>query len=153
MDQVLSDSLFPAQDEPVEVEEEEKVTTKKNKKDPLATQVWRLYTKAKDNLPNGSRMENLTWRMMAMTLNHKKKKEDGEKVTTPPAADDTTGLLSSSAPPYTMDYNHNSNNQTNVLVAGSMRAFLPTENNLPKYTVSFLSFAFISANSIALSSL
>ncbi|ORE02811.1 hypothetical protein BCV72DRAFT_244893 [Rhizopus microsporus var. microsporus] len=132
MDQVLSDSLFPAQDEPAEIEEEEKVTTK-NKKDPLATQVWRLYTKAKDNLPNGSRMENLTWRMMAMTLNHKKKKEDEEKVTTPPAADDTTGLLSSSAPPYTMDYNNN-NNQNNVLVAGSMRAFHPTEHNLPKYT-------------------
>lgn len=47
-----------------------------SKKDPLATSVWRLYTKAKDTLPNGSRLENLTWRMMAMTL---KKKEAAEK--------------------------------------------------------------------------
>ncbi|KAI9266633.1 hypothetical protein BDA99DRAFT_27755 [Phascolomyces articulosus] len=45
-----------------------------SKQDPLATQVWRLYTKAKDTLPNASRMENLTWRMMAMTLNKNKSK-------------------------------------------------------------------------------
>lgn len=42
------------------------------KEDPLAAQVWRLYARTKSNLPNGERMENLTWRMMAMTL---KKKE------------------------------------------------------------------------------
>jgi GATA-binding protein len=38
------------------------------KKDPLATQVWKLYSKQKNVLPNADRMENLTWRMMAMTL-------------------------------------------------------------------------------------
>lgn len=38
------------------------------KKDPLATQVWRLYSKQKNVLPNAERMENLTWRMMSMTL-------------------------------------------------------------------------------------
>lgn len=38
------------------------------KKDPLATQVWKLYSKQKNVLPNAERMENLTWRMMAMTL-------------------------------------------------------------------------------------
>ncbi|OCF36733.1 hypothetical protein I316_01329 [Kwoniella heveanensis BCC8398] len=44
------------------------------KKDPLATQVWKAYAKARDVLPNGQRMENLTWRMMHLTL--KKKEED-----------------------------------------------------------------------------
>jgi GATA-binding protein, other eukaryote len=38
------------------------------KKDPLATQIWRLYSKTKAQLPNAERMENLTWRMMSMNL-------------------------------------------------------------------------------------
>ncbi|TGZ82428.1 hypothetical protein EX30DRAFT_305150 [Ascodesmis nigricans] len=38
------------------------------KKDPLATQVWKLYSKQRGSLPHAERMENLTWRMMAMTL-------------------------------------------------------------------------------------
>lgn len=45
------------------------------RKDPLAAQVWKAYAKAKNQLPNGPRMENLTWRMMHMTL----KKSDGTK--------------------------------------------------------------------------
>ena len=38
------------------------------KKDPLGTQIWKLYSKTKSRLPNQERMENLTWRMMAMNL-------------------------------------------------------------------------------------
>ncbi|KAI0266754.1 hypothetical protein BC834DRAFT_969276 [Gloeopeniophorella convolvens] len=44
------------------------------KEDPLATQVWKMYARTKANLPHAQRMENLTWRMMALAL--KKKKED-----------------------------------------------------------------------------
>ncbi|KAJ3541343.1 hypothetical protein NM688_g6098 [Phlebia brevispora] len=47
------------------------------REDPLATQVWKMYAKTKATLPHGQRMENLTWRMMALAL--KKKKEDEEK--------------------------------------------------------------------------
>lgn len=47
------------------------------KEDPLATQVWRMYTRTKANLPHAHRMENLTWRMMALAL--KKKKDDETK--------------------------------------------------------------------------
>ncbi|KAF9461277.1 hypothetical protein BDZ94DRAFT_1221591 [Collybia nuda] len=46
------------------------------KEDPLATQVWKMYTRTKATLPHAQRMENLTWRMMALAL--KKKKEDEE---------------------------------------------------------------------------
>ncbi|KAF0391989.1 nitrogen regulatory protein areA [Gigaspora margarita] len=35
-----------------------------SKKDPLGTSNWRLYTKAKDALQNGRRLENISWRMM-----------------------------------------------------------------------------------------
>ncbi|ODQ56253.1 hypothetical protein SAICODRAFT_4441 [Saitoella complicata NRRL Y-17804] len=46
------------------------------KEDPLAAQVWRMYAKAKTALPNSARMENLTWRMMAMNLRKKKEAEE-----------------------------------------------------------------------------
>ena len=38
------------------------------KEDPLATQIWRMYAKQRDQLPNAARMENLTWRLMSLTL-------------------------------------------------------------------------------------
>jgi Fungal protein of unknown function (DUF1752) len=47
------------------------------KDDPLATKVWKMYTRTKANLPHAQRMENLTWRMMALAL--KKKKDDETK--------------------------------------------------------------------------
>lgn len=59
---VLRDSYFPKVGDEVETPEE------MQKKDPLATQVWKLYSKAKTQLPNAERMENLTWRMMAMNM-------------------------------------------------------------------------------------
>lgn len=46
------------------------------REDPLATQIWKMYTRTKATLPHAQRMENLTWRMMALAL--KKRKEDDE---------------------------------------------------------------------------
>lgn len=46
------------------------------KEDPLATQVWKLYTRTKVSLPHAQRMENLTWRMMALALRKKKEEEE-----------------------------------------------------------------------------
>ncbi|KAK9373035.1 uncharacterized protein V1513DRAFT_433210 [Lipomyces chichibuensis] len=45
------------------------------KDDPLATKIWRLYSKAKSSLPNQERMENLTWRMMAMSLRKRERQQ------------------------------------------------------------------------------
>ncbi|SCZ88686.1 BZ3500_MvSof-1268-A1-R1_Chr2-1g04571 [Microbotryum saponariae] len=45
-----------------------------SRKDPIAAQVWRMFNKAKNTLPNGARMENLTWRLMSMTL--KKRRQE-----------------------------------------------------------------------------
>lgn len=45
------------------------------RKDPLAAQIWRLYTRTKAQLPNQERMENLTWRMMAMSLKRKEREQ------------------------------------------------------------------------------
>jgi hypothetical protein len=78
MEHLLSESLFPSKrpsKKNLHVQDSDTtVIDSKNesKKDPLSSQIWRLYTKAKDNLPNGSRLENMTWRMMAMTLNKRR---------------------------------------------------------------------------------
>ncbi|KAK6533240.1 hypothetical protein TWF694_002196 [Orbilia ellipsospora] len=44
------------------------------KQDPLATQIWKLYSRTKVGLPNQERMENLTWRMMSMTLKRERRR-------------------------------------------------------------------------------
>ncbi|KAI9342298.1 hypothetical protein BDR26DRAFT_282969 [Obelidium mucronatum] len=44
--------------------------------DPAATEgIWRLCTKAKSALPSGDRLENLSWRLLHMSLRKKKEKE------------------------------------------------------------------------------
>ncbi|KAG8703618.1 hypothetical protein FRC11_010581 [Ceratobasidium sp. 423] len=45
---------------------------------PLAAQVWKMYAKTKASLPHQQRMENLTWRMMAMALKKKQLSEREE---------------------------------------------------------------------------
>ncbi|KAF3490781.1 GATA transcriptional activator AreA [Arthroderma uncinatum] len=48
------------------------------KNDPLATQIWKLYSRTKTQLPNQERMENLTWRMMAVSLRKEKEREQAQ---------------------------------------------------------------------------
>ncbi|KAL4770801.1 nitrogen regulatory protein area [Aspergillus nidulans var. acristatus] len=65
-DNLLQDSLFPEwkANSPRGVDSPDEM----QKKDPLATQIWKLYSRTKAQLPNQERMENLTWRMMALSL-------------------------------------------------------------------------------------
>lgn len=53
-------------------------TEEMQKKDPLATQIWKMYSRTKSQLPNQQRMENLTWRMMHVSL--RKEREEKEKM-------------------------------------------------------------------------
>lgn len=64
-------------------------------KDPLATHLWRLYAKAKAGLPNGARMENITWRMMSLKLN---KQKEQEKANQRAAASAATGPTADAGP-------------------------------------------------------
>jgi hypothetical protein len=140
---LLSDSLFPPR---------KLVKDDDRKEDPLATQVWRLYTKAKDTLPNGSRLENLTWRMMAMTL---KKKEGNQRSNSPPVPDDTVCMLSSSAPPSSTMTHLKEHQAKNVLVHGSTRVSSPPSEKvicLSAYiTLSLLSIQFFRLHSCRMS--
>ncbi|KAK2463292.1 hypothetical protein APHAL10511_004947 [Amanita phalloides] len=61
------------------------------KEDPLATQVWRMYARTKAGLPHAQRMENITWRMMALTLK-KRKDDEGSRLS---EKDDTPQKLDS----------------------------------------------------------
>jgi GATA-binding protein len=44
------------------------------KNDPLGTHMWKIVSKVKTQIANHERMENMTWRLMAMSL--KKKGEE-----------------------------------------------------------------------------
>jgi len=66
-------SRRPSQVEPEDPLDQLVTSEDAAKKDPLAAQVWKAYAKARETLPNGQRMENLTWRMMHLTL---KKQEE-----------------------------------------------------------------------------
>ncbi|CAO3631166.1 unnamed protein product [Mucor hiemalis] len=106
-DQVLACSLFP--DKSDQSTDNTGQTDTERKKDPLSTQVWRMYTKAKDNLPNGSRLENLTWRMMAMTLKKEGDTPSSEPMDSEPELKNTT--ISKSSP---MVINASAENSINI---------------------------------------
>lgn len=55
--------------------EPEETPEEMQKKDPLGAQIWRLYAKTKGQLPNAERLENLSWRMMAMKLKNQREAE------------------------------------------------------------------------------
>ncbi|EDO02564.1 hypothetical protein SS1G_05040 [Sclerotinia sclerotiorum 1980 UF-70] len=74
-DDLLGESFFPTWKDGSAGEELDD-TDEMQKKDPLATQIWKLYSKTKKTLPNQERLENLTWRMMAMNLRKRKQEED-----------------------------------------------------------------------------
>ncbi|KAH7556448.1 hypothetical protein J3E72DRAFT_33220 [Bipolaris maydis] len=64
---VLQDAIFPAFGNDAGSPGAES-PEQMQKNDPLGTQIWKLYSRAKTQLPNAERMENLTWRMMAMNM-------------------------------------------------------------------------------------
>jgi GATA-binding protein len=72
--ELLRESFFPEWKDDAAGEELDS-PDEMQKKDPLATQIWRLYSKTKKQLPNQERMENLTWRMMAMSLRKRRQEE------------------------------------------------------------------------------
>jgi GATA-binding protein len=72
--ELLRETIFPAWKDDTAGEELDS-PDEMQRKDPLATQIWRLYSKTKKQLPNQERMENLTWRMMAMSLRKRKQEE------------------------------------------------------------------------------
>ena len=76
-DDLLDSALFPSfESDTVEMDQS---LEKMQADDPLATQIWKFFTKTKQQLPNQQRMENLTWRMMALNMRKKKQEEEEKK--------------------------------------------------------------------------
>lgn len=72
--ELLRETIFPTWKDDAAGEELDS-PDEMQRKDPLATQIWRLYSRTKKQLPNQERMENLTWRMMAMSLRKRRQEE------------------------------------------------------------------------------
>lgn len=89
--QLLRDSIFPTWKDDAAGEELDS-PEEMQKKDPLATQIWRLYSKTKKQLPNQERMENLTWRMMAMSLRRHKQEQAARRLGKAPPASGPSGI-------------------------------------------------------------
>ncbi|KAK4649471.1 Sodium- and chloride-dependent GABA transporter 1 [Podospora bellae-mahoneyi] len=49
------------------------------REDPLATQIWKLFARTKQLLPNRDRLENLTWRAMHIKLQKAKQAEEAKR--------------------------------------------------------------------------
>ena len=64
---MLDEPIFPAFGTDASAASPES-PTELQKNDPLGTQIWKLYSRAKTQLPNAERMSNLTWRMMALNM-------------------------------------------------------------------------------------
>ncbi|KAJ5887413.1 Nitrogen regulatory protein nrfA [Penicillium taxi] len=84
---MLQDSIFPEWKHGERGESPEDL----QRKDPLAAQIWRLYARTKSQLPNQERMENLTWRMMAMSLKRKEREQREQDKRTRSHTNNTTG--------------------------------------------------------------
>ena len=76
------------------------------KQDPFVTQVWKMYARTKATQPHAHRMENITWRMMALALQRKKREEkrNTADVSSPPTKPPVSDAVvvkqeSPSAPP------------------------------------------------------
>jgi hypothetical protein len=71
---LLQDAVFPEWKDDASPSDAES-PGKMQEKDPLGTQIWKLYSRTKSRLPNQERMENLTWRMMAMNLRRREQQQ------------------------------------------------------------------------------
>ncbi|TAQ88707.1 hypothetical protein B7494_g2957 [Chlorociboria aeruginascens] len=89
--ELLRESFFPTWKDDAAGEELDS-PDEMQKKDPLATQIWRLYSKTKKQLPNQERMENLTWRMMAMNLRKRRQEEAARKLSRLNASSAPSGI-------------------------------------------------------------
>lgn len=74
--EMLRETIFPTWKDGASGVAELDSPDEMQRRDPLATQIWRLYSKTKKQLPNQERMENLTWRMMAMSLRKRRQEEE-----------------------------------------------------------------------------
>ncbi|TWU76989.1 hypothetical protein ED733_007441 [Metarhizium rileyi] len=75
---LLGGALFPsldnaAADSPTSIDQ-------LHQDDPLAAQVWKFFSRTKQQLPNQQRLENLTWRMMALSMRKQRQEDESRQL-------------------------------------------------------------------------
>ncbi|WFD41488.1 Sodium- and chloride-dependent GABA transporter 1 [Malassezia psittaci] len=111
-------------------EPDEDDPTELAKNDPLATQVWRMYAKQRDHLPNAARMENLTWRLMSLTLRRQRDQTDS-----PSDASSSKEMVNSSFEPSPMS---RTTSATAATTATTSAAGATNDNTVPDSSSSQL---------------
>ena len=81
----LRSAIFPAFDDSMASADPSLSPEEMEKQDPLATQVWKFFSKTRRQLPNQERMENITWRMMHVKLRKQWQEEQDRYVSRGPA--------------------------------------------------------------------
>ena len=110
--ELLRDAVFPAWTDDAVGEESFESPEELQKKDPLGTQIWKLYSRTKTRLPNQERMENLTWRMMAMNLRRREQMQ-------------AAYATSLSTPKSVLTFDHSAQKSNNTTGTTTSKAFLP----------------------------
>ena len=77
--ELLGNALFPALRTANSASSKQSID-QMQRDDPLATQIWKLFSQTKQQLPNQQRMENLTWRMMALGMRKQRREEQSRYV-------------------------------------------------------------------------
>ncbi|KAI5284232.1 hypothetical protein KEM54_001504, partial [Ascosphaera aggregata] len=78
---LLQDSLFPPWEHSIQSSDpNDEDLVKLQQEDPLATKIWRMYSRTKTQLAGQERVENLTWRMMSMTLQREREQRENARL-------------------------------------------------------------------------
>ncbi|KAI9163414.1 Nitrogen regulatory protein areA [Paramyrothecium foliicola] len=73
--ELLGTALFPSLRTAADDTDAKRTPGQMQHDDPLATQIWKLFSQTKQQLPNQQRMENFTWRMMTLSMRKQKREE------------------------------------------------------------------------------
>ncbi|QUC20241.1 uncharacterized protein UV8b_04482 [Ustilaginoidea virens] len=76
---LLGSALFPSLENAAAADSVQSVDQLRHD-DPLAAQIWKFFSKTKLQLPNQERLENLTWRMMALNMRKQKQEDEARSV-------------------------------------------------------------------------
>ncbi|ROT37560.1 hypothetical protein SODALDRAFT_279799 [Sodiomyces alkalinus F11] len=77
-DRILKSAAFPHLQQPAIMTADDQGLDQIRREDPLVTQMWKFFHRTKQSLPNQERMENLSWRLMAIDLRKMRTQQEEE---------------------------------------------------------------------------
>lgn len=77
-DRILTSAAFPPFQQSATMAADNQNLDQIRSEDPLVIQMWKFFHRTKQSLPNQERMENLSWRLMAMNLRKMQTQQEAE---------------------------------------------------------------------------